>query len=333
MHCPSCAETVPEDDLFCENCGGKLGTPEPSASVAVCACGAAANEVDEEGFCLRCGKRLQRPASDHVEASLSAAFAAVSDRGLRHDRNEDRFAIAQGNGGIVMVVCDGVSASRTSELASAALSQTIADTLGRALEAGAIEDPETAMREAIHAGAAAVARAAPAAAQAHDNPPSSTVVAALVRDGNATLGWVGDSRAYWITADEALPLTKDHSWMNAVVEAGDMTPEQAAAAPQAHAITRWIGADSGDASIPDTREFELSSPGTLLLCSDGLWNYAASPEAMHALLQQAHQPTRSDTAEAGPDALAIASYLVQFANDSGGQDNVTVALFSPQQSK
>jgi serine/threonine protein phosphatase PrpC len=205
------------------------------------------------------------------------------------------------------------------------------------------------MRQAIAAGAARLAAAttgqAPAdqtasgpatsvpdssipdnrADQRADNPPSTTVVAALVAEGVATIGWAGDSRAYWINESGARPLTEDHSWQNAVVATGEITPEQAGAAPQAHAITRWIGADAGESATPGVVQHPVAAKGMLLLCTDGLWNYAPTPEAIAHLVESGSRPA-IDPNTPGEDALALARRLIEFANSLGGHDNITVAL-------
>ncbi len=344
MRCPACAADLPDEDLFCEECGAALN-PAPAPGPA-CACGAPASEVDEEGYCLRCGRRARRALpADHIEVALSPFFAAVSDRGLRHDRNEDRFTIAQEGGGYALVVCDGVSSSRESELASSAVAEGVLDSLVKALRSGPdpdhggrrIGDPVLVMRQAIAAGAERLATAtAPGSADQTasfpanradpraENPPSTTVVAALVADGLATIGWAGDSRAYWIDEAGARPLTEDHSWQNAVVATGEMTAEQASAAPQAHAITRWIGADAGDNATPDVIQHPAAH-GMLLLCTDGLWNYAPTPEAMARLVQSSSTPGPDTT---GEHAVAIGRRLIEFANSQGGHDNITVALLT-----
>jgi serine/threonine protein phosphatase PrpC len=139
----------------------------------------------------------------------------------------------------------------------------------------------------------------------------------LVVNGVATLGWVGDSRAYWIDDKTALPLTRDHSWQNEVVSAGEMTAEEAAKARNAHAITRWIGPDATGAG-PEFASQKLTGPGTLLLCTDGLWNYAATPQEMAALVHASQTP--------GSDALAVARSLVAYALERGGHDNITVVV-------
>jgi serine/threonine protein phosphatase PrpC len=317
MQWPRCAEAVPDDDVFCEACGARVSAAAAAAPVpGGCPCGAPAEEIDEDGFCERCGHRARRPDSDHIETALSPVCAAVSDIGLRHTLNEDRFAIQAVGDGYAFVVCDGVSASRQSELASSAVSTEVVESLARALKSGPIADSEAVMRQAIAAGEATLA--AHPARDAQDNPPSTTVVAALVAEGQVTVGWVGDSRAYWIGGEGARQLTSDHSWMNEVVLAGEMSAAEAEKDKRAHAITHWLGADAGASAAADVARFPLSEPGVLLLCTDGLWNYAAVPEAMAQLVHTAN----ANNAE----ALGTVRHLVEYAIAQGGQDNVTVVV-------
>jgi serine/threonine protein phosphatase PrpC len=139
-----------------------------------------------------------------------------------------------------------------------------------------------------------------------------------VTGGQVTAGWVGDSRAYWIGTDGAWQLTRDHSWRNDVVSAGKLTAEEAERHPQAHAITRWLGADAGENAEAGTTRFPLRPSGMLLLCTDGLWNYAATPEAMAEAVRKSRA--------SGADALAVARNLAEFANAQGGHDNVTAVV-------
>ncbi len=124
MQCPKCVAVIPDDDLFCESCGSRIPVEaEPISEVDECPCFRGLEELDEDGYCLRCGRRVLRPAEDHLEAELSTGFAAVSDRGLHHHSNEDRFAIGVHNDYYLMVVCDGVSSSPEADKAAAQASQ------------------------------------------------------------------------------------------------------------------------------------------------------------------------------------------------------------------
>jgi serine/threonine protein phosphatase PrpC len=328
MLCPACSTEVPvgSDNRFCEECGAALASS--AAKPDGCVCGASVDERDEEGFCLRCGRKFRIPLpADHMEEAPTPGFAAVSDRGLRHDRNEDRFGIFSTQRRHAMVVCDGVSSSQHSEIASAAVSAGVLQFLSNALAGGPLAQPEEIVRRAIAAGSAHLEASSRVDTnrlsvsrkmrRPDENPASTTVVAALVADGVMTVGWVGDSRAYWIDETAAWPLTQDHSWFNDAVKDGDMTPEQAAKSPNAHAITRWIGADA-DVSEAEVVSRPINALGTLVLCTDGLWNYAPVTKDFAELVHASATP--------GKDALGRARELVQFALDRGGHDNITVAL-------
>jgi serine/threonine protein phosphatase PrpC len=93
--------------------------------------------------------------------------------------------------------------------------------------------------------------------------------------------------------------------------------DEAEKGPQAHAITKWLGRDSPDFS-PRTGSLTIGSPGWVLVCSDGLWNYASEAAAIQSLVAEL-SPSDSD-----PLALAVA--LVDWANGCGGKDNISVAL-------
>ena len=148
--------------------------------------------------------------------------------------------------------------------------------------------------------------------------PSATYVSAAVTSTEVTLCWLGDSRAYWLadSPDSAAQrLTTDDSLAQEMVTAGLLEEAEALDSPHAHVVTRWVGADPGDAA-PHVATFRPPSPGVLLLCSDGLWNY--QPDA--ARLAEMALPT------AQTDPLSATKTLVKFALEQGGRDNITVVL-------
>lgn len=280
--CPVCREPAAAAALFCEVCGAELpGPPDPVA--------------------------------DRVEIDLGA-LAGLSDRGHVHVRNEDAMALGRRPEEgpphtLAAVVCDGVSTVRRPELASRTATAVALDALLAGTSAG-----EPLMVAAVAAAAEAVARLAPARPDA----PSCTFVAALV-SGVAdarpviTVGWVGDSRAYWLGEDgTARLLTADHSWAAEMVAAGILDAATAKRDPRAHAITRWLGADS--APVPGVTTLSPAEPGTLLLCTDGLWNYEPDAAELAAIALPL-------IAREGPRAAAVA--LTAFALDAGGRDNIT----------
>ncbi|MEV6571164.1 protein phosphatase 2C domain-containing protein [Streptomyces sp. NPDC051577] len=277
-----------------------------------------AGRVDTDGYCEHCGHAQPRER-DHLEEELGSV-AAVSDRGLRHHRNEDSFAVAatalpDGSAATVAIVCDGVSSASRPDEASAAAAGAANEALLEALPRGA--HPQEAMHEAILAAAAAVNALAPEAPGAQ-NAPACTLVGAVVSGGLLTIGWVGDSRAYWVPDDRAaLPrrLTEDDSWAAQMVAAGLMGEAEAYADARAHAITGWLGADAYDLE-PHTASFKPDHPGVVVVCTDGLWNYAESARELARILPQ----------DAAVRPLHSAQVLVGHALDGGGHDNVTVAV-------
>ncbi|MGW1886420.1 PP2C family serine/threonine-protein phosphatase [Streptomyces sp. NPDC001970] len=297
----------------------------PPAGTKLCvAC--RAGHVDTDGYCEHCGHAQPRER-DHMEQELGAV-AAVSDRGLRHHRNEDSFAVSStalpdGSPAVIAIVCDGVSSATRPDDASAAAAAAANESLLESLPRGG--HPQQAMHEAIVAAAEAVnsLAAEPAAAMEHDphrhqNAPACTVVGAVVAAGLLVVGWVGDSRAYWVPDDRSGPparLTEDDSWAAQMVSTGLMSEAEAYADERAHAITGWLGADAYELE-PHTAAFKPDRPGVVVVCTDGLWNYAEAAEELARILPP----------DAAGRPLAAAQVLVGHALDGGGHDNVTVAV-------
>ena len=258
---------------------------------------------------------LERASEGLEPPSEQPKIAFVSDLGLLRDRHEDAAAIACGEDWGVLVVCDGVSASHRSDLAARLVVSVVRDQLVEEREsAEAVGVIHTAIRDAHHAVCEACEGGSPA---------GTTVVAALVQRRRVAVGWVGDSRAYWLGDSGDTTLTRDHSWLNDVLASGLLSPEEALASPHAHALTRCLGPlEGGDPVLhaePDLVEFDAPGPGHVILCSDGLWNYFPAPEDLRAILAPL-----GDT----PTTAAMARALVNAALVQGGQDNVTVAVLS-----
>jgi len=264
---------------------------------------------------------ITNPSSrDHAEVDLGPA-AGVSDRGLRHHRNEDAMALAAEEApdgpAVVAVVCDGVSSSARPDEASQAVAQAALPVLVAAVKAGG--DLSAASRAAV-----AAARQAVAALQGPGGETSATTFVSAVANGyEATLCWLGDSRAYWLgePAPESRLLTRDDSVAGGMIAAGLADEAAAMASPHAHVLTRWLGGEEADlADDPDraahVERFTPPGSGALLLCSDGLWNYL--PEA--AELAGLALP------KVLTDPLGAAADMVKFAVDAGGADNITAVL-------
>lgn len=249
------------------------------------------------------------PERAHYVRQPAEWVAGCSDIGLRHDTNQDAMSIAARQGdppAAVLVVADGVSATPGSEEASRVAAEAAVDAIVSARDRD--ETPEAAVAGAFPAAHASILGTAPA-------PAASTLIAALIEGRLVVIGNVGDSRAYWVGDDGATALlSTDDSLAQARIGFG-MERDDAEQSLQAHALTKWLGGRSED-TTPSIVTFEAPGPGVLVLCSDGLWNYASAPDRFGAAVA-AHDATR---------AAALVSSLVEWANLQGGRDNVTVAV-------
>jgi PPM family protein phosphatase len=315
LRCEACQAPLLPDDRFCEECGARAGAdpPEFDGAEAGCElCGAPASALDAEGYCGVCGMRRRQPGS-RVEVDLVLA-AAVSDRGRVHRRNEDAFHVELIDDAVVAVVCDGISTATAGDAASRAAADGAGAVLAAAVRAGA-GDLAQATVDAAQAAHEAVSRV-PATSRADMPVPSCTFVCAVCREDEVTIGWIGDSRAYWIAEGDARQLTVDDSWATDQLRAGVLSAEEAARDRRAHSITRWVGSDA-PGGPPQIAVHRPAQPGHLVLCSDGLWNYAPSAEVLARLLE---------ALPAEASAVAIARALTDTALARGGHDNITVAV-------
>jgi serine/threonine protein phosphatase PrpC len=269
--------------------------------------------------------------TDHRETDLGAAGAVVTDRGVRHSRNEDAACLLlSASTAVVVAVADGVSTSDDPQKASAAAARAAAETLAAAEPSDAsLEIDDAVLLAAVRRASAAVGAVTDPALLGRDglpragtSVPACTLVAAHVlhaaEGARVAVVSVGDSRAYWIPeSGVGEQLSVEDSWAAEQIAAG-AEPDAVYADPRAHQITAWIGLDAGRLS-PHLSRRRLDRPGTLLLCSDGLWNYLPDVADMTSLVRQ-------HLSDAGGSPLAAARSLTDFARGRGGHDNITVAL-------
>jgi serine/threonine protein phosphatase PrpC len=251
-----------------------------------------------------------------VEIDLGP-LGGVTDRGRRHHRNEDAMALAvtqtPAGPAALAVVCDGVSTSHRPDEASLTAAEEALRVLKSEVRAG------TSSLDAVTAAAVAAQSAVHDLAGLSENAPATTIVCACVTATAVAIGWVGDSRAYWIPADSSAArlLTRDDSLGAELVAVGVLTEAEAAGSSHEHVLTRWLGADAEPAD-PHAASFEPPGPGAVLLCSDGLWNYQPSASGLAELVPP---PALANLADA-------AAGLVEFALDCGGEDNISAVLAS-----
>ncbi len=283
---------------MCVNCGGS---------------------VADDGYCLSCGHR----ALEEVTVDDRGDMAYATHRGRRHARNEDAAALGvTSEGWPVLVVSDGVSVSPNPHRASAAAVAAAGERLaGRAF--GGPDDLVAAIAEA-HEAVSAV----PGDDDPHWTPdgshPACTIVVAVAAGDTVHVANVGDARAHLLHGEgerwTAIQISADDSVAAHAVAQG-IDPDIALNMPGGHGITAWLG---GDATSLEPHVASLAAaPGDVLLASsDGLWNYAPTDAALGGLVTTV---LAAPGAPLAPPAAACAR-LVDWANDQGGADNITVAI-------
>ena len=152
-----------------------------------------------------------------------------------------------------------------------------------------------------------------------ENPEASgmgtTSVCAVVKDNQIHLANVGDSRAYRVSDDEICRVTKDHSYVQALIDEGEITEEQAREHPRKNEITRAVGIMP---SIEvDTMKLTLGSDESLLLCCDGVIAHL-SDDDIHKIIRDS------------PDPQTACQEIVDMANERGGSDNISLIILSSE---
>lgn len=227
-----------------------------------------------------------------------STFGSRTDIGCIRDHNEDSLVVAPP----LFVVADGMGGHAAGEVASEIAVNVMAerapahidsDALGRA-----VEEANRAIILAAHEGRGRQGM-------------GTTMTAAMLEGERLVIAQVGDSRAYLLHQGKLQQLTRDHSLMADMIEAGQLTPEEARTHPNRSVITRALGSD--EHLQPDLYEINVEAGDRLLVCSDGLSGMLRD-EDIERTLCRVQDPQR------------CASQLVNEAISAGGHDNVTVIV-------
>ena len=256
-------------------------------------------------------------------AAARGDVACASHIGLRHETNQDAAALGIDGSGhhIVLVVADGVSSTEGAEECARVASHTARDYLTATMDQGLpINDDDTVTlfertfqktHEAVVSGSGPIG--------------ACTLAVAVATHDRIVVGNIGDTRTYWFPDDgDPIRLSIDDSMAQAQMDLG-LSREEAERGIGAHAITKWIGASATDVA-PRVMAYQPQQSGWLLVCSDGLWNHV--PDAgdlarlMADVVSKAHTDDHGHASPAG-----VADGLIAYANNCGGHDNITVALW------
>ena len=245
---------------------------------------------------------------------MSVSIAGRTHTGKKRSAkiNEDSFLAEQTNGVFLAVVCDGMGGANGGNVASSLAAKSFAETVTELL-------PDSAdYREILFACVGKANDAIFKTAQNDQNLTGmgTTVVACIFDGGEYYAVNVGDSRMYMIDGKtcSVSQITKDHSLVQELVENGTMTKAQAEKSPNKNILTRVLGVD--DIVDVDFYRGKYES-GTILLCSDGLYNYVEESDIAKYISQYG-------------DIEHCADELIIKANENGGGDNITVVMIKPQ---
>ena len=234
-------------------------------------------------------------------------FVSNTDKGLERAKNEDYLAYFDTLNGHVFIVCDGMGGHTSGEVAS----EKAVEAVGEFFNSRYFKNPFLAVENAIHFANKKVYNIS------KNNPEyynmGTTLVLVLIRDNRAFYGHVGDSRLYAFRKNQLIQLTRDHSYVNKLVDEKIITEKEALTHPAKNEITRAIGLiDQIEPEVANSAYIPQEGD-ILLLCSDGLNNMLSHKELEKIL--SLNQPIRNKS-----------DLLIEAANSKGGEDNITLQL-------
>jgi serine/threonine protein phosphatase PrpC len=227
---------------------------------------------------------------------MRVVVGAATDIGRVRERNEDSYLVEPP----LYAVADGMGGARGGDVASSLALDTVEELL-RGGKASLTEMIRSANRVVFERSIS----------DRNVSGMGTTLTATTVDDRGAHLGHVGDSRAYLLRAGALRQLTEDHTLVNRMVKAGEITSQEAATHPHRNVVTRSVGTEP-EVDV-DEEDVPLIDGDRLLLCSDGLTGMVTEPQ-IQAIL------------ETTPDPQEAAGRLVKAANRAGGIDNITVVI-------
>jgi protein phosphatase len=248
-------------------------------------------------------------------------FFSLTDPGRVRTNNEDALTFDEANG--VAVLADGMGGYNAGEVASGMATAFIGSELVRWLSSGT-QKPNAgqvarALDICVQKANTSILNAA--VSNPHYAGMGTTLVAAVFQGQTLVLGHVGDSRCYRLRAGVLTQLTKDHSMLQEQVDAGLLTPEQAAVAPGKNLLTRALGVE--DTVQMEVATHQVTGGDLYLMCSDGLTDMLDVTGITSVLTSE-----RSFS--------QMAQELIHQANAHGGRDNIAVlltkAMLSPAKS-
>lgn len=234
---------------------------------------------------------------------MSQSFASVGERtdvGRTRKRNEDSLRVHREAG--LLVVADGMGGHAAGEVASRLAAE--------AVETAAVAEGQT-LAQALRSAHAALIEAGRDGRGA--SGMGTTCVACRLHGRLLEVAWVGDSRVYRLRDGRLQQLSRDHSLVQSLVDAGELPPEAAASHPQRHVLAQCLGGAAPDGIEVEADTLPAEPGDRVLLCTDGLTGELDDARIAELLVAE-------------PDDARAAEALVEAALAAGGHDNVTVVV-------
>jgi serine/threonine protein phosphatase PrpC len=251
---------------------------------------------------------------------MQLVVGSAQSNGRQRDHNEDTLfsltaVMADGVRDLPMgifVIADGMGGHQMGEVASSAAARMMVDFLIKKLYTPILGVDDEGMSESIQEVMESGVREAHRAVQRQAPGGGTTLTSALVLGEQVTMAHVGDSRAYFIYPDGRMKvITQDHSYVQRLIELGQITEKEAQNHPQRNVLYRALG--QAEPFRPDINTYEFPHPGYLMLCSDGLWGVVPESDIFRIINSNKN--------------LSLACHqLVEAANAAGGPDNISVIL-------
>ena len=278
---------------------GGAASPEDTAEIDVAAVEAKLSDPGStQSFAPLEPETINTDSTYDAGTTMSLMWGARSDVGCVRSHNEDSYLVQSP----LFCVCDGMGGHAAGEVASALAVETISKTAPRSA------DP-AALAAAVEAANAAIIAAA---SNGLGKPGMGcTATAAYIEDTTVAIAHVGDSRAYLLHEGALTRVTRDHSYVEELVDAGEITADEARVHPNRSVITRALGSDP--AMYADHFALNIERGDRLILCSDGMSGML--PDGDIELIAR-----QSATAQICTDNLVDAALA------AGGSDNVTVVV-------
>lgn len=247
----------------------------------------------------------------HANISMNYEFFALTHPGKVRENNEDAVAFDEAHR--IAVLADGMGGYNAGEIASSMAITVIRTEMTRWLEQAG---PQASSMDIRHALQLCVENANTAILGASQSNPQyagmgTTLVVGIFWHDRLILGHIGDSRCYRVRDGVLQQITRDHSWLQEQVDAGLITPQQAAVSPNRNLVTRALGVETE--VLLEINEFQVAGNDLFMMCSDGLTDMVPDDLLSHMMLSTAPLAEK-------------AAVLVDAANTSGGRDNISVLL-------